>query len=179
MKRHVAATVLGVLGFFIVDSHVHWVQHDNGALLEVTGRSFDVKGWLSEHWRQAGQDCRAVQTVPNEDPMAQAVLAVIAQHSPPHSLQAELVQLRVQGDWAMADVQFKLLNPSIVLLRQLEGAWHIQDRALWSGSAAPWLPADFVRRYLQDRAPQAPQALLNCMPIDARRFALANVGALP
>ena len=60
MKRHVAATLLGVLGFLIIDSHFDWVGHDNGTLLEVNGQQFDPKGWMAEHWRQLHPNCRPV-----------------------------------------------------------------------------------------------------------------------
>lgn len=42
MKRHVAATLLGVLGLLIMDSHVDWVHHDNGILVEVSGQALDA-----------------------------------------------------------------------------------------------------------------------------------------
>jgi hypothetical protein len=79
---------------------------------------------------------------------AAAVLHVIQQHSLPDSLEARLLQLHKQADWAIAEVAFKTLSPSIVVLHQAKGDWRIQENAVWSGSTAPWLAADFVRRYL-------------------------------
>jgi hypothetical protein len=52
MKRHVAATLLVVLGLLVIDSHLHWVPHDQGTVLEVSGRVFDARGWTAEHWRR-------------------------------------------------------------------------------------------------------------------------------
>ena len=178
MKRHVAGTLLGVLGFFIIDSHIDWVRHDNGTLLEINGQQLDAQGWMAEHWRQLRQDCRSVLTdTVTASATAGAVLQTIQQHSLPDSLDARLLQLHTQADWAIAEAEFNTLNPSIVVLRKQHGHWRIQDSAMWSGSTAPWLPADFVRRYLRQQAPELPQALLDCMPIDARRYAATASGA--
>jgi hypothetical protein len=171
MKRHVAATLLGVLGFLIIDSHFDWVRHDNGTLLEVNGQQFDPKGWMAEHWRQLHQDCRPVHNDIATPATTTAVLHTIQQHSLPDSLEARLLQLHRHDDWAIAEVEFKTLNPSIVVLRQTHGDWKIQENAVWSGSTAPWLAADFVRRYLRQQAPDLPQALLHCVPIEGSRYA--------
>ena len=171
MKRHVAATLLGVLSLLIIDSHVDWVAQDNGSLLQVSGRQFDLRGRLAESWREWHTDCRLVQAEKPNSANAQAVLQAIQAHSMPDSLQAQLLQLQLQAPWAIAEVTFTSLNPSIVVLQQSDGQWHILDHAIWSGSTAPWLAADFVRRYLRQRAPQLPEALLNCVPIDPRRYA--------
>lgn len=171
MKRHVAATLLGVLGLLIMDSHVDWVHHDNGILVEVSGQAFDPQGWVVEQWRQVRKDCRLVHSEPTDSTTAQAVLQVIQQHSLPDSLESQLLQLHLQSGWGLAEVEFKTLNPSIVVLRQVDGHWQIQETAVWSGSTLPWLAADFVRRYLRQQAPQLPQALLDCMHIEASRYA--------
>ena len=44
MKRHVAATLLGVIGFLIMDSHIDWVRQDQGTLLEINGQKIDLQG---------------------------------------------------------------------------------------------------------------------------------------
>jgi len=169
MKRHVALSVLGVLVFFIVDSHVAIVSRDGGKLLEVSGRVYDTHGWLSEKLRQWTQDCSPVRSEATDGAVAVSVLKLVKQHSLPDSMGAKLLQLHVQGDWAIAEVVFPTLNPSVVVLHKLNGEWIIQDDAVWSGDTAPWNEADFVRRYLQNNQPELPKALLNCTPIGAYR----------
>jgi hypothetical protein len=176
MKRHVAATLLGVLGFLIIDSHIDWVHQDDAALLEINGQKFDVQGWWVERWRQWHQDCRSVHKEATHTATAHAILNTIEQHSPPDSQQARLLQLHWQADWAIAEVAFKTLNPSMVVLRQHGGVWRIQDNAVWSGSTAPWQTAHFVRRYLHQQAPEMPLALLHCVPIEASRYAALSAG---
>lgn len=179
MKRHVAATLLGVIGFLIMDSHIDWVRQDHGTLLEINGQKFDLQGWMAEQGRQWRQDCRRVQAEPAHTANAQAVLHTIAQHSLPDSLEAQLLQLHIQADWAIAEVTFKTLNPSIVVLRQHGSDWRIQDSAVWSGSTAPWQAGDFVRRYLQQQSPELPRELIDCVPIEARRYAALSQGLWP
>jgi hypothetical protein len=179
MKRHVAATLLVLLGALVIDSHVHWVPHDQGRLLEVSGRVFDTNGWASEHWRRWRNHCAG--WMPSEMPKAQAsaVLHTIEQHSLPDSLHAQPLQMNWQGEWAMAEVAFKTLNPSIVVLRQVKGTWQIQDSAVWSGSTAPWHAADFIRRYLRQQAPELPDPLLACFAIDLARYGQGPGGLGP
>ena len=179
MKRHVAATLLGVLGLLVIDSHVHWVPHDQGTLLEVSGRVVDAKGWASEQWRRWRHPCQKSESQEVPKATVQAVLQAIEQHSLPDSLQAQLLQVQMQGDWAIAEVAFKTLNPSIVVLRQWGGAWHIQDSAIWSGSTAPWHAADFVRRYLRQQSPDLPEPLLACFAIDLARYGQGPGGLGP
>ena len=165
MKRHVALSVLGVLIFVLADSHLDIVSRDGGKLLVISGRVLDPQGWLSEQWRQQTQDCSPVKTEPADSDVAVSVLKRVAQHSLPDSENAQLTQLQVQGDWAIAQVAFPMLNPSVVVLHRMHGEWNIQEGAVWSGVAAPWNEADFVRRYLLKKQPLLPQALLNCVPI--------------
>jgi hypothetical protein len=179
MKRHVAATLLGVIGFLIMDSHIDWVRQDKGTLLEINGQKFDLQGWMAERWRQWHQDCRRVQAEPTQTATAQAVLRAIQQHSLPDSLDAHLLQLHLQADWAIAEVEFKTLNPSIVVLHMRGSVWRIQDSAVWSGSTAPWHAGDFVRRYLQQHTPELPRSLIDCVPIEASRYAAISQGQWP
>jgi hypothetical protein len=179
MKRHVAATLLGVLALLVIDSHVRWVPHDQGTLLEVSGRVFDARGWASEQWRTWRTHCPDMQAQVVPSAAANAVLQTIQQHSLPDSLDAQLLQVQTQGDWAIAEVAFKTLNPSIVVLRQMGGAWHIQDSAIWSGSTAPWHAVDFVRRYLRQQAPELPEPLLACFAVDLARYGQGPGGLGP
>lgn len=179
MKRHVAATLLGVLGWVVLDSHVNWVPHDHGTLLEVSGQVMDVQGWASEQWRRWHTACPAAQAPETPHTTTDALRHTIQQHSLPDSLEAQLLQVQTQGEWAMVEVTFKTLNPSIVVLRQSTGGWRIQDRAVWSGSTAPWHAADFVRRYLRQQAPDLPESLLACFAIDLARYGQGPGGLGP
>ena len=169
MKRHVSLSVLGVLVFFIVDSHTDIVSRDGGKLLEISGNTYDAKGWLSEKLRQWTQNCSPVNVEATNGALAVSLLEIIEQHSLPDSMNAKLLQLHVQGDWAIAKVIFPTLNPSVVVMHRVSDTWQIQDGAVWSGSTAPWNEADFVRRYLKNKKPELPQALLNCTPIGTYR----------
>ena len=179
MKRHVGATLLGVIGLLTLDNHIDWVEQDHGILLAINGKQHDPKGWVTERWRAWQQDCRAVITPDLRSTTAQAVLRSIQQHSLPDSREAQLLQLHQLADWSIAEASFPSLNPSLVVLRQRDGQWHIQDAAVWSGSTAPWHAPHFVRHYLQKQSPELPSALLHCVPIDAARYAALTTVSAP
>ena len=51
MKRHVAAVVVALTTWLVIDSHVDWVQKDGQGLLEVNGQHVDVLGWAAHELR--------------------------------------------------------------------------------------------------------------------------------
>jgi hypothetical protein len=170
MKRHVAAVVAVLTLLLVVDSHVDWVSQDGGKLLEVNGQRFDLRGWAAEQTLAWQIDCNAVTTLPPESPTAQAILTAIQQHSLPDSRSARWLQLLQQDGWSVAEVAFDTLNPSLVVLHLQGHQWRVQDRAVWSGSTAPWHSGDLVRRYLREQAPGLPKALLGCVKVDPKRY---------
>lgn len=182
MKRHVAAVVVALTAWLVIDSHVDWVRQDGMRLLEVNGQRWDVRGWAAEQWLALRRDCTPVNRWPTDSPtqstpdspIARAVLSVIQQHSLPDSQSARWLQLQQLGEWSVAEVAFDVLKPTLVVLRLQAGQWRVQDQAVWSGSTAPWHSGDFVRRYLRQQAPNLPQALLACVLVDPARY-----GAVP
>ena len=173
MKRHVAAIVALVTALLVIDSHVDWVSQDGGNLLELNGQRFDLRGWAAEQTRSWQSDCKAWiphTTLSPNSPTAQAILLAIQQHSLPDSRSARLLQLLQQDDWSVAEVAFDTLNPSLVVLHLQGGQWRVQDRAVWSGSTAPWHSGNLVRRYLREQAPALPTALLDCVKVDPNRY---------
>jgi hypothetical protein len=170
MKRHVAVALAVVTSGVVLDSHVDWVEMDGRSLLEVNGQHFDLRGWAADQALTWRRDCSALQALPADSPTALAVLPVIQQHSLPDSQSARWLQLYQWGAWSVAEVAFETLKPALVVLHWQGGQWRVQDKAVWSGSTAPWHNADFVRRYLRLQAPDLPQVLLHCVPIDPARY---------
>mgnify|MGYP003402963503 CR=1 FL=1 len=177
MKRHVAAVVVALTAWLVIDSHVDWVPQDGRQLLEVSGQRWDLRGWAAEQLLQLQRDCTPVSRWPPDSPTARAVLPVIQQHSLPDSQSARWLQLQQLGDWSVAEVDFDNLQPALVVLRLQAGLWRVQDQAVWSGSTTPWHSGDFVRRYLRQQAPGLPQALLSCVSVDPARYG-ADPGGL-
>jgi len=179
MKRHVAAVVVALTAWLVIDSHVDWVHQDGRRLLEVSGQRWDLRGWAAEQLLQLRRDCTPVSRWPPESPIARAVLPVIQQHSLPDSQRARWLPLQLLGDWSVAEVDFDTLKPTLVVLRLQAGQWRVQDQAVWSGSTAPWHSGDFVRRYLRQQAPDLPLALLACVSVDPARYGAGPGGLGP
>jgi hypothetical protein len=179
MKRHVAAVVVALTAWLVIDSHVDWVPQDGRQLLEVSGQRWDLRGWAAEQLLQLRRDCKPVRSWPPDSPIARAVLPVIHQHSLPDSQSARWLQLQQLGDWSVAEVEFDHLQPALVVLRLQAGQWRVQDQAVWSGLTAPWHSGDFVRRYLRQQAPDLPQALLACVSVDPALYGAGPGGLGP
>ena len=164
MKRSRALLTLLVAGLVLVPlSHLQWLAVDGGGLLLVDGRPVDVRGQASEFWTRWRRDCRPTTALSPDDAVHAHVLQAVRAYSPPDSHTAQLRQLRLQGDWAVADVRFGQLQNAVVLLRQDSGGWTVQPQGIWSGTTHPHRYTAFVWRYLQDRVPEAPATLIHCL----------------
>ena len=150
-------TTLGV-----INAHVD-VEAQDGRYFGVwQGKKHDVIGWLADHKNQLWRDCNSVQQLSNASPAAEQVLTLIADHSPPDSRNARLVSLLQQGDWLLAELAFAQLNPAVVVLQAVPEGMRLPERAVWSGSTAPWQPGPRIRQHLVLQVPQVPAALLAC-----------------
>lgn len=169
MKRHVAATLLALTTLGVLNAHVD-VEAQDGRYFGVwQGKKHDVLGWLSDRNNQLWRDCSAVRQPGPGSQTAEQVLALIREYSPPDSRQAQLVSLQQQGRWLVAELNFEKLNPAVVLLHQDGDALQLPERAVWSGSAAPWRPGPRIRAHLLTQGQQAqegpaelPASLLAC-----------------
>ena len=85
------------------------------------------------------------------------------------SQDGRLVHAWQLGPWAVAEVHFSRLKPTLVVLHQAPD-WRVRPQAVWSGSTAPWRVNDFVRRYLQQQAPEVPAELLACIDVEPLHF---------
>lgn len=167
MKQHVALTVAVLTAVLVLDSHVDLTQRDGRTALLVNGRLHDVQGWLAETGNRFFRRCEAVLTPGDAD--AQALLNAVRSYSPPDSQDGRLVQAWQMGEWAVAEVHFSRLKPTLVVLQQAPD-WRVWPQAVWSGSTAPWRVNDFVRRYLQQQAPEVPPGLLACVDVEPLHF---------
>jgi hypothetical protein len=90
------------------------------------------------------------------------VKRAISDFSPPDSRGLNVRQISTSGSWVLAEVEFPQLQPAVILLNQKAQEYTIDNGLIWSGTADPWLAGPWIRRYLQQRAPQVPDALLAC-----------------
>lgn len=167
MKKHVALTVAALTAVVVLDSHVDLVQRDGRTALMVNGRLHDVRGWLAETGNRLVRRCEPVR--PPNDADAQILLNAVRGYSPPDSQDGRLVHAWQLGPWAVAEVHFSRLKPTLVVLHQAPD-WRVRPQAVWSGSTAPWRVNDFVRRYLQQQAPEVPAELLACIDVEPLHF---------
>jgi hypothetical protein len=163
VKRRTALSVLLALGLLLPLTHLELACDGGPCLLRVSGRPVDVRGHLDQWWTQLTRDCRAVQGIGADAPAHAQVLAQLKAHSPPDSASARLLVLQQQGPWWLAQAQFDTLRDAVVLLHEVDGRWQVMPTGIFSGGpTAPWMAEPLVRRYLRERVPQAPRALIDC-----------------
>ena len=162
MKKYVALSVLILTSVGVVFNHVGLERVDNSYLLNVDGLRWDTVGALREKINSWTRQCDRVTRLTDESAMPPLLLAALREHSPPDSRQMKIRQLYAMAPWYVAEASFETLEPAVIVLRQSQNQFQIQDDALWSGSVGPWLPGPWIRRYLQNRAPDAPSDLGAC-----------------
>ena len=163
MKKHVAITLLILTTLGVLKAHVGIEQQDGGYFLSYQGKKHDVLGAFLNQTNRLQRQCREVQPIDINTPTAMAALTAIQNFSPPDSQKARLLGLLRQDVWLLAELEFTMLNPAVVLMKTAPEpvTVSIVDGAIWSGTTAPWTSAPFIRRYISERAPQAPPELLD------------------
>lgn len=168
MKKHVAITLLVLTTLGVLRAHVAIEQQDGAYFLNLQGKPHDVLGAFLNQTNALLRQCGSVDVIDIDSPPAVTALNAIQAFSPPDSHHARLLGLQQQGPWLLAELEFSTLNPAVVLLTRTARGVSVVDGAIWSGTTAPWQSANLIRRYLQDRAPQAPSALMDCFdPVSA------------
>ena len=162
MKKHVALTLLVLTTLGVLNAHVDIERQDGAYFLSFQGKKHDVLGAFLNQTNAILRQCGSVHVLDANSPQAGDVLSAIQNFSPPDSRNARLLGLRQQGSWLLAELEFSTLNPAVVLLTSTPQGARIVEGAVWSGTTAPWQSANLIRRYIQDRAPQAPPELMDC-----------------
>ena len=162
VKKHVAITLLVLTALGVLRAHVDIERQDGSYFLSFQGKKHDVAGMVLNKTNAMLRQCGDVQTVDVSSTQAGSALHAIRNFSPPDSRHARLLGLQQQGPWLLAEVEFATLNPAVVLLTSGPESISVVDGAIWSGTTAPWHAASLIRRYIQERAPQAPHELLSC-----------------
>lgn len=162
MKSRASLVLLLLLLVLVPLSHLEMEASDGSWLLRVDGVPVDVPGWAADTYSALTRSCSQVQATAPADQRFVAALEAIRRESPPQSLTAQLVDLRQQGDWLLAQARFTALQSAVVLLQASEAGYAIAPGGVWSGSTHPHRPGPVIRRFLRSRVPQAPGDLIDC-----------------
>lgn len=138
-------------------------RHDDAWLLTVAAQPLDAWGTLRSAGTNALRDCREVQGLDLAAPQARDALAALRSFSPPDSDSAQLLKADRLGSWLAVQASFDSLEPVVVLMRLSAGSVEVVPQGVWSGPTPPWNAAWRIRRFLGERVPAAPVALLRCL----------------
>jgi len=170
MKRSISLLVLAMVSCGVILNHLSITQAEQGTLLVVDGKPFDVIGAWSDRWTRWTARCDKVERLTPEHTIYKASLENIKNYSPPASEHMQVASVWAQSDWALVEVEFKDLLPALVVLQKTQGQWQILPKAIWSGYTAPWKAAPFVRHYITTQAPELPRELSNCFELQSKSF---------
>lgn len=164
MRRQVSLVVLIVLLLGLVFQHVRIQHQDHGWLLNVYESPLDIQGFVADQWTRVQRlaiNCSSAQVPAEQVPIT--LLHAIHGYSPPDSSSARVLWLGIEDGWSVAELEFDLLSPAVIVLQQDdEEGWHIPLTGIWSGHTHPWRPSPLIRNFLSTRNPQVPSKLLLC-----------------
>ncbi len=162
MNRRAASLYLGLTLIGVMISHIGFEREDNGMLLSLDGKHYDVVGAMVDMHTSLTARCDGVTRPVGQNPTYIATLDAVRRFSPPDSASARIASLMQYEHWLLAELEFDTLLPAVVLLHEDNGAIKIQERAIWSGTTRPWKAGPLIRNYISRQAPDAPAALFAC-----------------
>jgi hypothetical protein len=164
MRRRVGFLVLLIVVWLMLFvQHVRIQHQDHGWLLNVYESTLDVKGFAADQWVRAqrlSDDCQGLQRASAQAPPS--LVQAIHGFSPPDSTSARILWLGTAPGWGVAELEFDMLSPAVIVLRQDSNGWHIPLTGIWSGHTHPWRPSPLIRNFLSARNPEVPAPLLRC-----------------
>ena len=166
MNKRVVASIVLIATTAILSTHLGLEVLDNRPLVTIDDVRVDLVGHMLDKFNTLTRDCAKTQVVLPQDTLHRQVRTFIEAYSAPASSDPNILKLRTQKNWILAEVEFAQLQTAVVLL---DGATLNQaDNQIWvwSGPTAPWLPGPFIREWLAKHVPDAPRALIDCF--DAR-----------
>lgn len=146
-------------------SHLEIHKSDDSWLLVLDGRAVDVAGFFAEKYTALTRNCSRINHIQEASAVHADVLEVVKHHSPPDSLSARLVDVTQQDKWLLAQVKFNTLQDAVILLKDTEQGPQVPAGGVWSGMTHPHRPEPVIRRYLQGRVSEAPNALTACLKL--------------
>ena len=136
---------------------------DGRAVMSINGQMVDVTGALEDAWSRVVNACGRVRDLSGDPNIGGAVMAAIRAYSVPDSLSARIVRIQGVSEWLLVEAVFDAVPPVLAVMRSDAESRVLTIEALWSGSTHPWRTAPFAARFLRERAPGVPEALLGCM----------------
>jgi hypothetical protein len=156
--RLLRIAAISLFGTLAVAACVFVRPYEESFLLVTENNVYDFIGPVKVAFTRSTRDCSEVTRLNSSSPEWQVVraqLGKVGSHSPatPHKI------LR-QGSWYLAQSEFELSEPGIILFEHTANG--MVERAEWGGSASPFRDEPVMWGYLAKSAPQAPTSLIKC-----------------
>jgi hypothetical protein len=170
MNKRVVASIVLLSTTAILSTHFGLEVLDNRPLVTVDDVRVDLVGHLLDTVNTLTRNCTQTQVVSPQSTLFSQTHTFIEAYSAPASTNPNILKLRTQEDWLLAEVEFAQLQTAVILLDS--AALHQAGKQVWvwSGPTAPWLPGPFIREWLAKKAPQAPSALIDCFEAQSKSY---------
>jgi len=170
MRLRKSLILLPIVSVCVLLSHINWIRDDLGILLAVDERPIDVVGNFENQLNKLTRKCESVQRLTISDKEYQLAKSLIDEYSPPDSGFSNIASVWSMGNWLLAEVEFKDLQPAVVLIQKAGSEAAIVSDAVWSGYTNPHRPAPFIRKFLTQKLDSPPLALINCFDPQSNAF---------
>lgn len=162
MNKRVIASIVLLSTTAILSTHLGLEVLDNRPLVTVDDVRVDLVGHLLDTVNTLARDCTQTQVVSPQSTLFSQTRTFIEAYSAPASTNPNILKLRTQEDWLLAEVEFAQLQTAVILLDKAALNQAGKQVWVWSGPTAPWLPSPFIREWLAKHAPSAPRTLIDC-----------------
>lgn len=162
MNKRVIASIVLLSTTAILSTHLGLEVLDNRPLVTVDDVRVDLVGHLLDTVNTLARDCTQTHVVSPQSTLFSQTRTFIEAYSAPASTNPNILKLRTQEDWLLAEVEFAQLQTAVILLDKAALNQAGKQVWVWSGPTAPWLPSPFIREWLAKHAPSAPRTLIDC-----------------
>lgn len=162
MNKRVIASIVLLSTTAILSTHLGLEVLDNRPLVTVDDVRVDLVGHLLDTINTLARDCTQTHVVSPQSTLFSQTRTFIEAYSAPASTNPNILKLRTQEDWLLAEVEFAQLQTAVILLDKAALNQAGKQVWVWSGPTAPWLPSPFIREWLAKHAPSSPRTLIDC-----------------
>jgi hypothetical protein len=148
MKNTASIAILVITLVAVFFQHIEWKSSENGTLLVIDNKEFDLLGSIDNQWNRFTRSCKTVtQLSPSQEKYQTAA-----------------------EDWVLVEVEFTDLLPAVVLIQTKENQSFIVPNAVWSGYTKPWKSAPYIRKYISKNGNGMPSSLTDCFEPQSQSF---------
>jgi len=170
MKNTASIAILLITLVAVFFQHIEWKSSENGTLLVIDNKEFDLLGSIDNQWNRFTRSCKTVTQLSPSLENYHTSERLIKNYSPPQSKTANIASAWSAEDWILVEVEFTDLLPAVVLIQTKDNQSYIVPNAVWIGYTKPWKSAPYIRKYISKNGNGMPSSLTDCFEPQSQSF---------